>query len=178
MRLEQWRLPPGRLNVCVVGCASQKLDRTAPAKELYQSRHFRLCRAFAEGFDAWCILSAAHLVVHPDEVLAPYDQRVPAGARQIRMPGGWHYRCAHWLAHIFATYDRPVHFSVLCGGSYAAVFTRWGNHCGLLAHGGGFAFPLAGLGIGEQDSWLLQEQRLKRAHRHVAPRPVVAEPPA
>jgi hypothetical protein len=62
----------------VIACSGAKLDRAAPARELYTSQLFRKARAYAELHGAdWLILSALHGVVEPDRVIEPYDQRMP-----------------------------------------------------------------------------------------------------
>jgi hypothetical protein len=61
--------------VVLVSCGKQKLDYSAPAKDLYISRRFGAARKFAENFgSSWFILSAKHGLVAPDQILAPYDQ--------------------------------------------------------------------------------------------------------
>lgn len=61
----------------VVPCGAAKLDRPAPAAQLYSSAHFQLTLAAARaaaGDDAGVrILSAQHGLVALDDVLAPYD---------------------------------------------------------------------------------------------------------
>lgn len=61
----------------LVGCAAKKLDRPAPACELYISPLFRLSLAYAE---ARClrvyVLSALHRVLDLDTVVEPYEHRL------------------------------------------------------------------------------------------------------
>jgi len=159
----------GPLSVGVIACGEDKLPRAAPAKHLYCSRHFQLCRTYvSQRCDLWCILSAKHGVLHPNQVIEPYNERVSGGRRQIGKPGCWHHRTAHELRALFATCERPVHFYVLCGKTYRALFKRWGWDCGLFAGDGGAVYPLESLGIGEQDTWLMKQtkQRCARAKRH------------
>jgi len=62
------------MTVVLVGCGKAKLPRLAPARDLYTGGLFRQARAYAEKHaDAWLILSAKHGVIHPDDVIAPYD---------------------------------------------------------------------------------------------------------
>ena len=62
------------MRVGLVACAKTKLAHPAPARELYASQLFRLASAYcADHYDAWYVLSAAHGLVHPETVLAPYD---------------------------------------------------------------------------------------------------------
>ena len=59
----------------LVSCVSKKLQHAAPARDLYRSTWFVLVRRLIERERApWYILSAKHGLVHPDAVIAPYDQ--------------------------------------------------------------------------------------------------------
>lgn len=52
--------------VVVVGCVATKLDRPAPAKDLYVSPLFARRRRYAEAIgDLWVIFSAKHGIVGP-----------------------------------------------------------------------------------------------------------------
>ncbi|MBT2549736.1 hypothetical protein J7I85_15680 [Arthrobacter sp. ISL-65] len=58
--------------VGLVACASQKLQRPAPARDIYVSQLFRKASAYAEKtWDRWYVLSAKHGLVRPDTVLEP-----------------------------------------------------------------------------------------------------------
>ena len=58
-----------------VSCVGKKGYRTVPAKDLYRSTWFKLARARVEREAApWFILSAKHGLVHPDAVIAPYNE--------------------------------------------------------------------------------------------------------
>jgi hypothetical protein len=60
--------------VGVVSCGSVKLDKAAPARDLYCGRFFQVCSKFVEPrSDRWIILSAKHGVLDPDEIIDPYD---------------------------------------------------------------------------------------------------------
>jgi hypothetical protein len=146
-------------HIVVVACGASKLDVAAPAKDLYTGRHFRLCRQYAERYgDTWCILSAKHLLLHPDQVVEPYNERMPTGTRQINQPGGKHYRAAMLLGlRLQASRHPGLLFEVLAGHDYLPVFTTWGHRMFLRGHA--FRYPLAGMGIGHQDQWLLQQLR-------------------
>lgn len=69
--------------VVVIACGAAKLDRRAPAAELYTSPHFglmlRAARRVAEQ-QAGCvlILSALHGLVECDMLLDPYDMKMGA----------------------------------------------------------------------------------------------------
>jgi hypothetical protein len=63
------------MSIGLVSCTKSKLDHPCPARDLYTaSALFRKARAYCERhYDGWYILSAKHGLVHPHEVLAPYD---------------------------------------------------------------------------------------------------------
>jgi len=65
---------PKRRVVALVSCVKSKLDRPAPARDLYTSPLFRLSRSHAERHaDAWFVLSALHGLVPPNRVIEPYE---------------------------------------------------------------------------------------------------------
>lgn len=71
------------LTLLVVACGRTKLDRQAPARQLYTGSHFRFALAAVEreaariagagGAAQVMILSALHGLVGPDTALVPYD---------------------------------------------------------------------------------------------------------
>jgi hypothetical protein len=69
-------LPAGdHVRIGLVGCAKTKLDHPALARSLYVSDLFKKASAYVERtYDHWFILSAQHYLVHPDEILEPYDR--------------------------------------------------------------------------------------------------------
>ena len=63
--------------VILASCAATKLDRPAPAADLYASPLFRAARCYAEASGhPWFILSARHGLVEPTTVLEPYDTKL------------------------------------------------------------------------------------------------------
>jgi hypothetical protein len=140
------------LTVALIACTKQKLPQAAPAKELYTGDLFKKSRAYAEAnTDEWWVLSARYGLVHPDEVIAPYDQTLQA------MSG--HY--LHWWAQqvrdqLAVQYagtvadGERVQFVFLAGRfyrewpTYYLGRTRWAS-C---------TDPLAGLGIGDRKAWM------------------------
>lgn len=60
--------------VIVLSCCSTKLPHPAPARDLYQSAFFRNLKAFCEKTGApWYINSAKYGLLHPDDVIEPYN---------------------------------------------------------------------------------------------------------
>lgn len=63
-----------KTSLVLVSCVKSKLARSAPAQDLYTSTLFTRGRAFARSTGApWYVLSTKYGLVHPDEVIAPYD---------------------------------------------------------------------------------------------------------
>ena len=56
----------------LIACSATKLDHAAPARELYTGQAFRFAMAAAADGDA-LILSALHGLVHPSQVIEPYN---------------------------------------------------------------------------------------------------------
>ena len=80
--------PP--LRVLLIGCGKSKQAHAAPARCLYTGSLFTAARQFAEHrqavglCDAWYVLSARHGVVHPSDVLYPYEATMGAkGADEL-----------------------------------------------------------------------------------------------
>ena len=106
------------MNIGLVSCTKRKLDHPCPARELYTaSVLFRKARVYCEHhYDAWYILSAKHGLVHPNQVVAPYDvtlKRMSIAERRawgrclserLRRLGDSHIFCAHagrdYVAHL------------------------------------------------------------------------------
>lgn len=137
------------MKVGLVGCASQKLQRPAPARELYVSQLFRKASAYVEAnTDRWYILSAKHGLVHPDTVLEPYDVRF--GGKHQRDAGpiwDWADRVAGQLREELADVS-DVELIVLAGEQYRTVLYRTHYRA---------TVPMEGMGIGQQLGWLTRE---------------------
>jgi hypothetical protein len=136
------------LDVGLVACSRRKADRPVPARELYVSPLFRAARAYAErryGPERWFILSARHGLVHPDQVLAPYDLRL----RQLTAAEreAWGYRVAVELT------DRFPAGTVLWFHAGALYRTAIAD---VVAHQ--VRAPLAGLDIGQQLGWYRRQR--------------------
>lgn len=77
----------------VVPCGAEKLDHAAPARELYTGEHFRRTLRIVEATAAKVtgarvvIMSAAHGLVDPDTVLAPYNTKLTTDDDTARVAG-------------------------------------------------------------------------------------------
>jgi hypothetical protein len=136
----------------LVGCASAKLSRPAPARELYTSQLFRKASAYAEATcERWFILSAKHGLVAPDQVLEPYNVKLGTAHRDpARDPGpihAWADRVNGQLREALTDVQDPL-LVTLAGEQYRTILWRspWPSEV-----------PMKGLGIGQQLGWLTRE---------------------
>lgn len=135
------------MRVGLVGCVKKKLDRPAPAADLYVSPLFRMRREYVEHTcDVWLILSALHGVLAPATVIEPYDVTLTRmGTRNRRA----------WAAQVLEDLSRrfddmhDVVFEVHAGSAYA----DHGLVEGLRRRGATVELPVAGLRMGEQLAW-------------------------
>ena len=129
----------------LVSCVGKKGNRPVSAKDLYRSTWFKLARSWVEREVApWYILSALHGLVHPDTVIAPYDETLntmPVVARR-----GWAKRVNSQLAEMLPNVDEVVIFA---GQRYREYIERQ-----LRARYTSVSVPMEGLRIGEQLRWL------------------------
>lgn len=93
--------------VTLIQCTKSKRDEAAKAKNLYDtSAYFRAMRSYAEAVDNdYCILSAKHGLLSPDDTIEPYDEvglseeqcedisseLVNAGVGKVRLIAGREY---------------------------------------------------------------------------------------
>jgi hypothetical protein len=133
------------MKIGLVSCSKSKLDRPAPARELYSpSTGFRGRRTFVErSCDRWFILSAKHGVVDPDDVLEPYDQTLVGAPIATKR---------EWAARVLRELEMKlgplsgIPFEIHAGRDY------WGFGLvdGLESRGAPVVIPTKGLSQGRQ----------------------------
>lgn len=97
----------------LVSCSAQKLNRAAPARELYRSPLFRKSLAYAEPrCERVYVLSAAHGLVELDAVTKPYDRKL--GGKKERE--AWARRVA---GSLIGRHGREIDYLLLAGADYA-----------------------------------------------------------
>jgi hypothetical protein len=66
-----------RKTLVILACSQKKGPKPMPARDLYLGSLFKLGRKYAEvnHFD-YIIISAKHGLLRPEEIIAPYDQRI------------------------------------------------------------------------------------------------------
>lgn len=128
----------------LVGCVKTKAAVARPAKDLYLSPLFLGRRRFVERTcDEWWILSALHGLVHPDDVLDPYEVALKNVSRSERR---------NWSRAVLSSIDNRVHardgdtFELHAGADYRL----FGLEEGLGARGCLVDNPTKGLRSGQQ----------------------------
>lgn len=171
------RANPGALVVAIVGCGASKLDRPAPARELYTGSLFRAGIAHAEASaDRTFIASALHGLIRPDTVIAPYNERLPkssGGTQFVKQDptAGWRRRIGEQLraelASELATEPNGIAIIIYAGRDYAEPL-REAARDGLAEFRVTVVDPLAGKPIGERLHWF-KEARQARARGESRP---------
>ena len=131
----------GLTRVGLVGCGAKKLDHAAPARDLYTGSLFRKAAAHAEATcDRWYVLSAKHGLIHPDDVIEPYDAVLGGSSPD------WDERVRAQLATELADVPRVL-LVALAGKRYRGILhpCQWP-----------YEIPMRGLGIGQQLGWLTE----------------------
>ena len=123
----------------------QKQSFPAPARDLYISPWFCKSSSYVESTgQLWFVLSAEHGLVHPDEVISPYDltlNTMPVAARRQ-----WAIRV---LTELEPYLDGVESVVFLAGQRYREFLEPSLRGRGLVV-----SVPMEGLRIGEQLRWL------------------------
>ncbi len=123
--------------VGLVACCKTKLDRPAPAEELYQGTLFKLSVAWLKPrTDGWAILSAKHFVLLPGDVVEPYE-RTLVGAHRDDV-GYWNRTVNQELREMFP----GRRFLVICGKDYEGAFAPGDGLAPLMAEHAFRGLPL------------------------------------
>lgn len=137
--------------IALVGCGKAKLDRAAPAKDLYTGNLFRAGRDWAEeNADEWFILSALHGVIHPVQVVAPYDLHMGELSRSDKWAWGMGVRK---VLKALGVWPHPIVF--LAGSEYEGAVLG-APHVDM---------PLRGLMMGERLRWYKENRGRQRSFR-------------
>lgn len=129
----------------LVSCVKRKLTHAAPARNLYTSAWFIKAKSLIEASDSnWYILSARYGLVHPDTVIAPYDETLNTlGVAERRTWAGT------VLKRLLPETHRYRRLVMLAGQRYREFLVPQ-----LRARGIDVVVPMGNLRLGEQLSWL------------------------
>ena len=129
----------------LVSCVSRKLPASAPARDLYTSDWFHKARSYVESTgQPWFILSAKYGLVHPEEIIAPYD--LTLNTMQVADRRRW---AVAILAQLGPHLEGLESVVLLAGQRYREFLETKLREIGL-----DVSVPMRGLRIGEQLSWL------------------------
>lgn len=132
--------------VVLIACCKRKAAEPRPARELYRGDLFRASVAYAEAAGLpWAVLSAAHRIVLPGQIVAPYDTTLADLRETARVV--W---ARLSVIELFGKIGHPARCIILAGAKYREHVETELRSRGVLE----VESPLAGLAIG------LQKQRL------------------
>jgi cytoplasmic iron level regulating protein YaaA (DUF328/UPF0246 family) len=131
--------------ISIVQCVSKKRDTSQLARDLYISDLFVNASGYAEKIsDEWYIISAKYGLVHPSDLLEPYDVTLKnMSAKQRR---DWGKQVFAELKPLLRSTDTIV---ILAGVIYRENLVKKieGLGCNV-------KIPMESLRIGEQNQWL------------------------
>lgn len=135
--------------IYLVSCVSQKTPYRAPARDLYVSPLFQKARAYVlKSGSPWFILSAEHGLVHPDDVLAPYEKTLNNMSAAERR--SWAQKVQSQMEQMLPDGDEVVIFA---GAHYRKHIEPW-----LRNRFVSVKVPMQGLPIGKQLQWLSENE--------------------
>lgn len=125
--------------VYLVSCVSKKLLNEAQAQDLYVSPWFIKAKAYVRALNVeWYILSAKYRLVHPLDIISPYDLTMADLSKDEKAE--W----AEEVAQVLNGWD--VSLMILAGRGYRDVLVPKLRH--------EVYVPMEGMGIGRQLEWL------------------------
>lgn len=99
--------------VGVLGCSKRKLSSACMAKDMYRGRMFVAAVPWIEKrADEWCVLSAKHGVLLPNDRIEPYDMPMPTNEKER---SAWR---AMVDGQLLARWGRGVIYMVVAGAHY------------------------------------------------------------
>jgi cytoplasmic iron level regulating protein YaaA (DUF328/UPF0246 family) len=131
--------------IVLVSCVSEKAATASPARDLYTSDWFtKAARYASQVADEWYILSARYGLVHPDQVLEPYNATLKTMGKSARQA---------WAEQVFASLKLRLSpgdtVMFLAGQAYREFLLAQVARLGCKVE-----IPMEGLRIGEQMQWL------------------------
>lgn len=131
--------------ITLVSCVAGKGASPSAAADLYVSDWFKKASAYAQRSGSWLILSAAHGLVAPDQVIAPYNTTLVNKSKAERL--AWAALVADQVQQLELRAERCV---LLAGRAYRDPLMPF-----LESWFPTVELPLAGLGIGSQKQKLI-----------------------
>ena len=136
------------VSLILVSCVGQKRSSSAPARDLYTSPWFRKAHSYVSRMvQPWFVLSAQYGLVHPDEVIAPYD--LTLNNMSVTDRRRWTRKVLTQLEPHLANVESII---FLAGRRYREFLEPMLRNRSLAVY-----IPMEGLRIGEQLRWLTKE---------------------
>ena len=136
--------------IYLLSCVGQKQSASTHARDLYTSPWFCKARTYADRTgQPWFVLSAKYGLVHPDEIIAPYD--LTLNTMQVADRRQWASRV---LTQLEPHLNGIGSVMFLAGQRYREFLEPSLRSRGLVV-----SVPMEGLRIGEQLRWLTGELR-------------------
>ena len=130
--------------LALVSCVGQKASHACEARGLYRSPWFRMARRWVEGQGlGWYILSAEYGLLDPNAVRVPYERTLNTLRAEERR--AW----ADGVLDRLLPMARARRVVILAGARYREFLVP-----PLMEVAASVEVPMAGLGIGQQLSWL------------------------
>ena len=128
--------------IILLSCCKQKLNKKAPARELYQSTGFKKSLRYAQSLhpDLILILSAKHHIVTLDQELEPYDECL--NTKSLSEKKEWARICLYQLSKISDLQNDK--FIILAGKNYYSELIKGLKN---------YELPLENLKMGERLQW-------------------------
>lgn len=150
--LRQNRMPgrqPARSpsKIVLISCSKSKLDKRAPARELYTGTLFKKAVAWAErhGYE-WYVISALHGLVTPNQIIAPYDYSLNQ-LRGARERESWAHLAVS--VHLMSYVSKGSHAFLMMPELYRRYLQHELDQQSIT-----YTNPLQHLAIGKQMHWL------------------------
>jgi len=136
--------------IVLVSCVDEKSITACPARYLYTSDWFKKAARYAGQIaDEWYILSTKYGLVHPDQVLDPYNATLKTMKKSARQA---------WAERVFASLQSRLSLDdtlvFLAGQAYREFLVDRLSRLGCKIE-----IPMEGLRIGEQMQWLNQHMK-------------------
>lgn len=132
----------------LIACSKSKRTTPAQARDLYdKSATFCYGRSYLiRRSHQWFILSARHCLVHPDQVLDPYEETLVTASKEKRLQ--WSRTVIRQLTKVIKPRD---HVILLAGERYTEFLLQW--LCDICT----VEQPLKHLSMGHALKWLKQQ---------------------
>jgi hypothetical protein len=143
------------VKIALIACSKSKAPGYCQARDLYTGANFKLSLGYAEGVlkaNVVKILSAKYYVLSLNQWVTPYDDTLVGQGVNYRK--WWTMQVLKSLdMHGLFSWDRGHIWHLLAGKNYIEYLAP------LLP--GTVHTPLAGMGIGQQQHWLLEQLGVK-----------------